>query len=367
MRIKPFDLERYFAKYEFSASYLLCSSDCETLTQKELLSMADVEMKTKWEELSLGYTEPRGHPLLRTEISKLYNKITIDDVLVLTPEEGILISMHMILEKGDNVIVSFPGYQSLYELAESIGATVTQWKPNNNYEFDPSKLKELVASNTKLIVINFPHNPTGATLTVSQQDDIISIAKEQKIPIFSDEMYKFLEHDPSTRLEAMCDKYSHGISLFGMSKSFGLAGLRIGWLATQDKSLMEKFTTYKDYTTICSSAPSELLAIIALRAKSTILSRTLEIVNKNLSILDAFFEKYKDLFTWHKPNAGPIGFPQLRKGSAFEFCEDLVAKKGVMILPSSVYGYEVQAFRIGFGRRNMPEALKLFEEYLTNH
>jgi len=370
MKLNPFKLERYFARYEFSAPYLLCTSDCEALSMQELLDIADNNTLKMWHNLKLGYTESQGHPVLREEISNLYQRIKPSNVMVITPEEGIYIAMNSILEKNDHVITTFPGYQSLYEVANSIGCKVSKWIPRqkDTWVFNIDDLRNLIRENTKLIVINFPHNPTGATITQTELEKIVDIAREKNIIIFSDEMYKFLEYNESNRISSTCDLYDNAVSLFGMSKSFGLAGLRIGWLTTKNSELFEKFATYKDYTTICSSAPSEILAIMALRKKSKILKRNLNIIQENLKLLDEFFREYSKLFEWHKPKAGPIGFPELKTNEKVsDFCLDLVNKKGVMLLPSSQYDYGGNNFRIGFARKNMPQALEQFKEYIREN
>ncbi len=144
MKIKPFKLERYFAEYEFSVKYLLSSSDCDGLKQAELLKLADTETRKLWDNLTLGYTESLGHPLLREEVAGMYQGISVNDCLIITPEEGIFIAMNAILGKGDHVICTFPGYQSLYQIAESIGCEITKWKPEeeNGWRFDPDFLEQ---------------------------------------------------------------------------------------------------------------------------------------------------------------------------------------------------------------------------------
>jgi len=366
MKIKDFKLERYFARYEFSAPYLLCSSDCEPLSLDELLSLADNDSLKLWKNLKLGYTESQGHPVLRQEVAGLYQSIQPKDILITAPEEGIFIAMNCLVKKGDHVITTFPGYQSLYEVANAIGCEVSQWIPKqeNGFFFDIQELKKLVRDDTRLIVINFPHNPTGATIN---DHEIINLAKAKDIIIFSDEMYRFLEYDDADKTTSACDLYENAVSLFGMSKSFSLAGLRIGWLVTRNSNLLNKFLAFKDYTTICSSAPSEILAIAALRAKKEIIKCNLQIIKNNLAQLDQFFAHFNHFFEWNKPKAGPIAFPKLKSDmDVNHFCIDLVEKKGVMLLPASVYDYQSKNFRIGFARKNMPEALNVFEEYLKS-
>jgi len=154
----------------------------------------------------------------------------------------------------------------------------------------------------------------------------------------------------------------------GMSKTFGMAGVRIGWVVTKDKNLYDQMAAFKDYTTICSSAPSEILSIIALRAKEKIVGNHLKRIERNLKLLDDFSTKHQNLFEWVQPKAGTIGFPKL-KGyiDSLEFCQKVVNEAGIMLLPSTVYDYDNKHFRIGFGRENMPEALKKLEDYIGNN
>lgn len=367
MHIEPFKLERYFSKHEFTAPHLLCSSDCEPLTLTELLAMGDDESLFLWESLRLGYTEPQGYPILREEATKFYSTIDADEVLVAAPEEGIFIAMNSVLGKGDHVITTFPGYQSLYEIAASIGCEVERWTPErgDGWTFDLDALKALVKKSTKLIVVNLPHNPTGATLNRSDFEELMKVAGENGITVFSDEMYRFLEYDDADRLPSASDIYDNAVSLFGLSKTFSLAGLRIGWLTTKNRKLLESFAAFKDYTTICSSAPSEILALMAIRSSEAIRDKNLSRIRSNLALLNDFFRKHSDLFEWIRPKAGPIAFPALRGGAdVSEFCDDLIRRKGVMLLPGSVYDYEGSNFRVGFGREGIAEALAKLEEYI---
>lgn len=181
-------------------------------------------------------------------------------------------------------------------------------------------------------------------------------------------MYRFLEYEPTNRLPSACEVYDKAISLFGMSKTFGMAGVRIGWGVTKDKALMAKMATFKDYTTICSSASSEILAIIALRVNEKIINNHLERIKRNLSLLDGFFNENSDLFEWVKPKAGTIAFPKLKSDTdTLEFCQKVVKEANIMVLPSTVYDFDNKHFRLGFGRENMPEALTKFSDYLIKY
>jgi aspartate/methionine/tyrosine aminotransferase len=378
MKIKPFKLERFFAKHEFTAPWLLCCSDCEALGMKELLEMADNQCLGLWDNLSLGYTESSGLPLLREEISGMYKNIGPENILVSAPEEAIFIAMNLLLKPGDQVVASFPAYQSLYSIAESMGCSVNRWRPVKEpessgagplWKFRFQDLQKLVGPETSLIVINFPHNPTGASLDQNELEKILELAGHYGIPVFSDEMYRYLEHDQSSRPDSAADLYERAISLFGMSKSFSLPGLRIGWLASRDMSFLKQAACFKDYTTICSSGPSEILALMGIRAKKRIIEKNLLLIRENLLLLDGFFHKYRGIFEWKRPAAGPIGLVGLKTGalgieSADSFCSDLVSKRGVLLAPASCFDYEEQAFRVGFARKNLPQCVEQVDLYL---
>ena len=181
-------------------------------------------------------------------------------------------------------------------------------------------------------------------------------------------MYRFLEYNEADRLPSVSDIYENSISLFGMSKTFSLPGLRIGWLTTKNQEIIKQIAHFKDYTTICSSAPSEVLAIMGLQNKEKIITGNLEIISKNLPIIDEFAQKNQNVFKWQKPKAGTIAFPELKIATHVdEFCKKLMEEKGVMLLPSSVYNYDKKCVRLSFGRRNMPEALTKLDEFLIKY
>lgn len=366
-QVQPFELERYFARHEFTARYLLSSSDCESLSQAGLLVMADEEMASAWQELRLGYTETRGHPLLQEEIAALYPNISPAEVLVAAPEEAIFLFMYTLLQPGDHVICTFPGYQSLYELAQAVGCQVSLWQPHEEqgWAFDLDDLRQMVRPDTRLVVVNFPHNPTGYLPTEEEFTELINIVRQRGAYLFSDEMYRFLEIGEAKTLPAACDQYEKAISLSGLSKAFGLPGLRIGWLAGKDAELLDRVARLKDYTTICSSAPSEILAIIALRNRQAVIAEQQERLGRNLRVLDRFFGEYRDIFQYQPPRAGSVCFPRLvAADSSDEFCEQLVAEAGILLVPSRVFQYGDHHLRVGFGRENLPEVIGRFSDYL---
>ena len=238
--------------------------------------------------------------------------------------------------------------------------------PKRAWELDLDVLKPMLTHRTKVVVVNFPHNPTGFLPSSEFVYELSMLSDKYGFVIFSDEVYRGLELDRSDRLPALADLNDRAVSLGVMSKTYGLAGLRIGWIATRNAELFRQLATFKDYTTICNSAPSEFLATLALRHAEAIVKRNLQIISGNLDLLDQFFDLNAELFDWHPPKAGSIAFPMLLQGGVDEFCADLVEKVGVLLLPGTLYGSEFKSFRIGFGRRNLPESLNRLEEYIRN-
>ena len=255
MKIKPFQTERFFAIHEFTAACLLCASDCESLTVDELLQLAGVSCASLG-RLRLGYTESQGAPALRERVAGLYASVSPDQVIGLgAPEEGILITMHALLEPGDEVVVLTPCYDSLANVVEYLGCRIARWslveadeppEGPGGWRLDLDALERLVTPRTRLVIANFPHNPTGYLPSHDEWRAIVRIVERAGAWLFCDEMYRGLEYDPVARLPSGCDVYEHAITLSGLSKAYGLPGLRTGWLALQDRSLKDAILGWKD-------------------------------------------------------------------------------------------------------------------------
>jgi aspartate/methionine/tyrosine aminotransferase len=364
MKIDEFKLERFFAKHETDAPYMLGASDCETFSVNEIVSTKEIE------ELSsqkLGYSTSQGLPLLRSEIAKQFQTVTQNEIVVSAPQEGVFITLNALLTSLDKVVVQVPCYQSLCAIPKAIGCKVTTWTPSilkSQWHFDIDELRAKVDKTTKLIIVNSPHNPTGYQFSQKEFTEIVEIAKENNCYLFSDEMYRTLVMKHEEILPAGSDIYEKCISLSGVSKTFGLGGLRIGWLAIKEKKLLQKILNLKDYTTLSNSILSEFVAMIALTKSDLILSRNLGIIAENLKILDKFFNQHSDKFQWLKPRAGTVALIKMKFGANVEsFCEDLINKRGVLLMPGTKFDYD-DHFRIGFGRKNLPTALRQFEAYL---
>ncbi len=368
MELPVFELERYFAKHEFTARYLLSASDCETWSLEELLANASPESHKLWDGLRLGYTESQGSPLLREEVARLYQCAQPEDILIAVPQEAIFLLMHSLLGAGDHAVVVTPAYQSLYAVAESTGCEITRLmlRPDaTGWRLDLEELERSLNPRSRLIVINSPHNPTGYMPSQAEFERLVEVARSRGLYVFCDEMYRLLEHDPQRRLPSMCDAYERGITLSGLSKSFGLPGLRIGWLAARDRALLERCMRLKDYTTICASAPSEVLGILGLRSADAMLQRNREILARNLAAARTSFSSQPRLFQWLEPAGGPVAFPVWTgPGSVQEFCRAALDETGVMIAYGELFEYPGGHFRVGIGRRNFPEALARVAEFV---
>jgi aspartate/methionine/tyrosine aminotransferase len=435
--LRPFQIEQYDG---WLASIGLSDSDVEPLKISQLLALADEECLQLWDELSLGYPlHVQGDPRLRTEIAtRLYPKLLLEhdhdhdhgssssssiarSINCMAPQEGIFCAMQALLKPGDHVVVTGPTYQSLSEIPRSIGCHVTHWLPTisssktedngssttSTFRFDPEKLRELLIRgggdssssssystgrrSTKLVVVNFPHNPTGALPTPSEWEEIIQICREHRqhdddddggggAYLFCDEMYRGLEHEGVESLPPVVEAYERGISLSGLSKSFGLAGLRMGWIVSRDEDFMKRVQQINDYTSICTSSPSEVLSLIALRNATTLIERCRRIVGTVREDVKSFCLQNSDVLDWAEPRAGSFVFPKLLLqnnqpggggggGGARKYCDELLEKSDIMLLPSSLFEYGEQRpvddsrVRISLGRESIPQHLEKWKEH----
>lgn len=369
MKLPLFLLEDYFKQWEFNAPYLFSMSDAETWKLSEIMEMADEECRILWKEMGLGYTETQGHPLLLAEIAKFYNSTQTNQILTFSGAgEGITCSFKALLFEGDHAIVVTPCYQSLEAVPATLGADVTKVQLLEGWRIDLEGIARAVCPQTKVIVVNFPHNPTGALITQEEQRELVEIARKQGIYLFSDEVYRLLELDEAKRLPPIVDIYERGISLNVMTKAFGMGGLRIGWIAAKNRKFMEEARNVKHYGSISNSCLSEWTALVSLRSKEKLLKRNRELLLKNYVLVAEFFSRYTHLFALIAPQGGCIAFPKLLSGQPIEtFAAELVKKSGVLILPGTKYNFPGNYFRIGFGRENLPEVLKRFEEYAASY
>jgi aspartate/methionine/tyrosine aminotransferase len=368
---EPFALERFFAAHEFSARFLLCCSDCESMSVEDLLSL-ESGSRDKLMSLRLGYTETRGDPGLRADIAAMYRGFGPESVVVHAgAEEAILDFFLGSLSPGDHVVVNFPCYQSLSEIPRALSCAVDPWPlraDGGRWAFDVDALARLLRPRTRMVVLNAPHNPTGALPTREEYAAIVGLCRRSGAILLCDEVYSGLEYDEGRALESACLAYENGVSLNVLSKSWGLAGLRIGWLASRRADLLDSAAEAKDYNSICASGPSEILAGVAVRNRAALVGRSRSLIASNLRLLDDFLSRRTLFASWTRPEAGPIGFPALSPLAPWEDAEELSAAllrdRGVLILPGGRYSHDKRAFRIGFGRSSFREALAALDDWL---
>jgi aspartate/methionine/tyrosine aminotransferase len=373
--MRDFALEVYFSRWQSTARHHLTASDSETLTLPELLAMADAEDRQRWATLQLGYTDPRGAPWLREAIAATYARATAESVLCFAGgQEGIHAAMHAVLGRGDHAIVLTPNYQSTETIPASFcEVSGVALDPARGWTLDIDEVAAAIRPNTKLISINFPNNPTGKILERDRFEAVIALCRRHGIWLFSDEVYRLIERDPARRLPPAVDAYERGISLSVLSKSFGLPGLRIGWIACRDRALLQRMERVKHYLSICNAAPCEVLARIALKAADQILPRNQKIAAENVERLNAFFGEYVELFDWYVPDGGVVGYPRYKGRDGVEsLCAGLLEGVGVLLLPASLYRSELlttppDRFRIGFGRSDLAPGLEAMRAGLDRH
>jgi aspartate/methionine/tyrosine aminotransferase len=372
---RDFQLEVYFSKWEFAARYHLTASDAQSISLRELLAYASPVDRERFQELHLGYTQTFGAPTLRAAIAATYDSLEADHIVCFAgAEEAIYIAMQVLLSPDDHCIVITPNYQAAETLPLSIcsvsGAPLDE---ENGWALDVDRIKAALRPNTKLISINFPNNPTGAIASHAAYAALVELCRSRGIWLFNDEVYRLIERAPELRLPQAADTYERGISLNVMSKSYGLPGLRIGWLAAHDRDFLLQCERYKHFLSICNSGPSEVLAEIALAAREPILARNRGIVRQNVALLGEFFARFPELFDWREPDGSCVSFVRYRGTDGVEtFTRRLVEESGVLLLPASVYRSDLgpvpaDRFRIGFGRSGLSEGLEVMRDWLVRN
>ncbi len=374
-QLPDFKLEVYLGKWEFAAKWHMTPSDAQTLTIKELLALATPEDRAIWDDLPLSYIETWGTPKLRAAIAATYQGAKPEDVLAFAgAEEGLYCAMHALLTPDDHALILTPNYQSAEQVPLSLCAVEgIALREDRNWDLDLDEVKAKIRPNTKLISINFPHNPTGKVIDRTTFDALVALCRQHGIWLFSDEVYRGLELDPARRLPAVVEVYERGLSLGVMSKAYGLPGLRVGWIACKDHALLDRMERIKHYLSICNAGPSEHLAIIALKARDRVIGRNVALLKDNLQAVERFFADYPGRFEWYRPDGGCVAFPRYVGAEGVEtFCRRLVEEDGIVLLPASIYTSSLNQvaadrFRIGFGRTYTKDGLEQMRRFLSRN
>ena len=374
MTLPDFHLEVYFSRWEFAARHVLTASDAQSMSLDELLALGTDEDRAAFGHLGLGYVPTWGGEELRRAIAATYEHLLPEDVLAYAgAEEGLYWLLQEAAGPGDHIVLTVPNYQSMETVALATGAQVSGLvlRPENRWALDLDELRRLLRPTTRLVAVNFPNNPSGAVPDSATFQALVDLCEARGIRLFCDEVHRGLELDPARRLPQAADLSPSAVSLNVMSKSYGLAGLRVGWLATRDRDLLARLERRKHYTSICNSAPGEFLTTLALRHGEAIQARNRAIIARNLPLFDALFARWPDLFDWEHPQGGCICFPRYRGRDGVEaFCQALVEQEGVFFAPASLFRSSLaetphDRFRVGVGRTDPEPALAALERFLA--
>lgn len=284
--------------------------------------------------------------------------------------------MKTYLKEGDEIIITWPAYQSLFELARSIGCKIKPWNYSVNSKtkepyFSVDTFDSLIDSKTKLVIMNFPHNPTGFCLNKTELKRVIELSEAQNCMIFSDEMYRGLVVDESTPVTpSVCELTKNCVVLSGFSKTMSLPGIRLGWLVVQNETLMKQVIAYKDYTSICPPAPSEIIGLIALRNRTTLIGNNAQIIRKNVNFLREA-SKDSDCIEFYEQKTGSLMYVKVKVDDVDKFCEDLL-QEGIALLPEKVFtvgGKDFKSCRVRFGtgRKDFPEVFAKFKRFWESY
>lgn len=373
MKIETFKVERWMNDYEDDAVYNLGETCIDSLTIGELLELAGEDVDRyliNLKDKRLTYSHIFGSPQFTSGVAGLYKDLKGENVI---PTHGAVGANNMVInaliESTDNMVSVMPTYQQHYSIPRAIGAEVRilQLRPENNFLPDLEELKSLVDSNTKMITINNPNNPTGSLIPRQTMEKISDIARKAGAYVLSDEVYRGISEDGSY-MESIVDIYEKGISVGSMSKIFSLAGLRMGWIATKDRDVLHECLEHRDYDTISCGAIDDMLASVALANKEKIFERNAEILKKNREILDKWVNETAGVH-YIKPVAGTTALVYYDLDMpSYELCIRLIKEKGLLFTPGAAFEME-GAVRIGyaFDSKLLKEGLDKFTEFLEEN
>ncbi len=358
MKIERFALERWMTRWELNVDYDIAESGIAPFTIAQLAELCrDTDRDTLLTELSslpLGYSEARGTLALRQAIAETYQSVDPDDVLVTTGAiEANFLLFHALLEPGDHVISVSPAYQQLLSVPRSIGCDVTPWRlrPERDFRFDLRDLEQLLRPNTRMIVINSPHNPTGALLGEEDLRRIAQLAEERDAYVLSDEVYRGLDHPGGpTQPPSMRDLTPRAIGVGSLSKAYGLPGLRIGWIAA-NPDIVARCWGLRDYVSLSPGALNDRLARLAIANRDLIFARSQAIIGANMVRARVWFRANQDIMSWNEPRAGLLSL--IKYGidvPSGTLADDLAREMRVMLAPGAAFGLEGY-LRIGIGQR----------------
>jgi len=357
MKIEEFLLERWMTRHETHVRFDIAESGILPLSTRDLLAFEPADRRDATLErllaLPLGYSEARGTEALRTQLAATYERADADSILVTTGAiEANFLLFNVLLDAGDHVIAPYPAYQQLYSVPRAIGCDVSLWHvgPETNYQYDVDALERLLTPRTKVIVVNTPHNPTGAMLSPADASRVYALAESVGATIIGDEAYRWLAvPNGAPFAPPFVDMGPHGISVGTLSKPFGLPGLRIGWIAGSP-DLVRQCWSYRDYVSLSPGKLNDALAQLAMTHRERIIARNHAIISANLAVARQWMSERRDFLSWTPPRGGLLALIKYDLPmDSLSLADHLALDYSVMLAPGSAFGYE-NHLRLGIGQ-----------------
>ena len=369
MKFPEYKLVKFQSENAHRSKYFMGASGPEAISLQELLSLSSAEDRQRWQGFSLGFASSQGDEQLRELIAAEYPGLSAQNIITFAgAQEAIYATYHALLNAADKTQVITPVYEPLSIVAELIGAEVNKVPMKNadsSWQLDMDAWTDRFHPHTKLAVINFPHNPTGAMISRLQLQVMVDQCRDYDCWLFSDEVFRGLEYREADRLPPLASSYEKGISLGVMSKAYGLGGVRIGWVACQDTKLIHQLHEIKQYLSICNSRADEVLASIVLKNSRKLLTQNVEMIRNNLQIIEAASEQFSDRVEWYPPMAGCVAYPRVKNVDAANgFVEEVLDKTGILLVPGECFQQGEAHFRAGFGGRSFAYQ---FSRFLKAH
>jgi aspartate/methionine/tyrosine aminotransferase len=366
MHLKPFLLDAWLDTYEHGIEFNLAASTGPVWTPSELLELGGNEARERYLNHKVVYGRPAGADSLREAIAEMQG-VPFDSVQVVTgASEALTVLMWLAAEPGANVIVPLPGFTTFSALPESLGLETRFYRVRreNNFQIDVDEIQHLADSETKLILVNSPHNPTGATISDSDMESLHEFTSQRGIQLVSDEVFHPIYHGRETKSAV---RLPHATVISDLSKAFSLAGTRTGWMIEHDATRREQYWTARAYFSVCNNTSGEILSEVAIRNRATVLEKTQEAATRNLALLDRFMGDHREVLGWIRPQGGMTAFPWLMSGEdARPFCQ-AATEHGLLFVPGDCFDVPSH-FRLGFSAagEDFPRGLDCMGEFVRS-
>lgn len=366
MQLKPFLLDLWLDQFEHGIDFNLAASTGPAWTVNDILALADDETRHRFLHHKLAYSRPAGADSLRDAIAEM-QRVPVEAVQIVTgASEALLVMMWLAAEPGANVILPLPGFTTFSALPESLGLETRFYRVRreNGFRIDPDEIKRLSDSKTKLILINSPHNPTGATIGDGEMQALHDFAAERGIQLVSDEVYHPIYH--GSRMQSAA-RLPRATVISDLSKAFSIAGVRTGWMIEHDAQRRQKYWNARAYFSISNTTTGEILSEIAIRNRDAVLGNAQETATQNVKLLESFMEEHRDVLGWIPPQGGMTAFPWLVSGeNARPFCQ-AATEHGILLAPGDCFDAPSH-FRLGFAAAgdDFSKALDRFRAFVKS-